>query len=286
MPHITVKRLSNALGAEVSGVDLRNPLPEPVVAEIRQAWLDHVILLFRGEPLTHEQHIAFSRQLGALETHDAIPKFRHPDHHEILLVTNFENTGKRLIVGRQWHSDLSTLVQPAMGSLLHCHVAPPVGGDTMFANMYRAWDNLSPAFQDMLRDRWALHDMSVAKETRARRTPEELAALRRKNPPVWQPVARRHEETGRLALYVSEMTTTRLEGLTEEESAPILQYLFQQSVLPENTYRHRWQPGDLILWDNRCAMHMALSDYDENERRVMYRTTLLGVPTGRVAEAA
>lgn len=284
MSQLTVKRLTNALGAEIGGVDLRDPLSDATVAAIRQAWLDNVVVLFRDQHLNHEQHIAFSRRIGALETHDAIPKFRHPDHPEILLVTNFENTGKKLVVGRQWHSDLSTLTQPAMGSLLRCEVAPPVGGDTMFANMYRAWDGLSPAFQDMLRDRWALHDMSVAKETRSRRTPEELAALRERNPPVWQPVVRRHEETGRLALYVSEMTTTRLEGMTEEESAPILNYLFAQSVLPENTWRQSWRVGDLVMWDNRCAMHLALADYDETEKRVMYRTTLIGESTGRVAQ--
>lgn len=286
MTNIVVKKRASALGAEIVGVDLREELSDEAVATIRQAWLDHLVLVFRDQHLTHEQHIAFSRRLGPLETHESIPKFCHPEHPEILLVTNYENTGKKLVVGRQWHSDLSTTRRPARGSLLRCEEAPPAGGDTMFCNMYRAWEGLSPAYRAMLQDRWALHDMTAAKETRTRRSPEELADIRRRNPPVYQPVARVHDETGRTALYVAEMTTVAFEGMTEEESRPILEHLFARSVVPENVYRHRWRPGDLLIWDNRCAMHIALADYGDDERRVMYRTTLLGEPSGRLPDAA
>ncbi|NYZ16547.1 TauD/TfdA family dioxygenase [Azospirillum sp. RWY-5-1] len=286
MSDVTIRKRASALGAEVVGLDLREELTEDVVRRLRAAWLEHIVLVFRGQDLTHEQHIAFSRRFGALDDHDSIPKFRHPDHAEILLVTNFENTGKRLAVGRQWHSDLSTTTRPAMGSLLYCQEAPSAGGDTMFANMYRAWETLTPAFRSMLEGRFALHDMTVAKETRSRRSAEELADIRRRNPPVLQPVARVHDETGRPALYVAEMTSMVLEGMTEEESAPILRFLYEHSVVPENVYRHRWQPGDLLMWDNRCAIHIALGDYGDDERRMMYRTTLLGAPSGRLAEAA
>ena len=284
MTDFTIKKRASALGAEVIGLDLRQDLSDDTIRALRATWLEHLVLVFRGQDLTHEQHIAFSRRFGALETHDSIPKFRHPEHAEILLVTNFENTGKRLIGGRQWHSDLSTTTRPAMGSLLYCQEAPPAGGDTMFANMYRAWETLSPAFRSMLEDRWAQHDMTAARETRMRRGPEELAEIRRRNPPVLQPVARVHDETGRQALYVAEMTTLALEGMSEEESAPILRFLYEHSVVPENTYRHSWQPGDLLMWDNRCAIHIALADYGESERRVMYRTTLLGAPSGRLMD--
>lgn len=280
-----LRPLSSALGAEVIGLDLRETLPASVVASLRAAWHEHVILLFRGQALSHEQHIAFSRNFGDLDDHDAIPKFRHPDHPEILLVTNYESGGKRLAVGRQWHSDLSTTVRPAKGSLLYCSVLPPVGGDTMFANMYRAWDTLSPGMQSMLEGRWALHDMAVARETRMNRTTEELADIRRRNPPVYQPVVRRHDESGRNALYVSEMTTVRFEDMTEEESAGLLQFLYQHSVQPENVYRHQWKVGDLVMWDNRSAMHIALADYDQTQARRLYRTTLLGKPCGRIAQA-
>jgi|TARA_R110000772_G_scaffold52932_1_gene121184 taurine dioxygenase len=282
--NIVVRKLASAIGAEVVGVNLADEtMSDETVAFLRQAWLDNLVLLFRDQNLTHEQHIAFSRRLGELETHEAIPKFCHPDHPEILLVTNFENTGKKLVVGRQWHSDLSTTTRPALGSLLYCDEAPEVGGDTMFGNMYRSWETLPEPYKRMLVGMRAKHDMTVARETRARRSAEELADIRRRNPPVLQPVVRYHDETGKPALYVAEMTTVELEGLTEEQSRPVLEYLYKHSTEPENTYRHRWQPGDLLMWDNRCAIHMAMGDYHDDARRVMYRTTLRGEPSGELA---
>lgn len=279
----TLRPLSSALGMEVMGIDLREPQPESVIEALRKAWHEHVILLFRGQNLTHDQHVAFSRSFGALDSHDAIPKFRHPEHPEVLLVTNYESGGKRLAVGRQWHSDLSTTTRPAKGSLLYCSELPPVGGDTMFANMYRAFETLSPGLQSMLDGRWALHDMAIARETRLVRTSAEIADIRRRNPPVYQPVVRVHDESGRKALYVAEMTTLRFEDMTEEESEGLLKFLYQHSVEPENIYRHQWKVGDLMMWDNRSAMHIALADYDQTQRRMMYRTTLLGSPSGRIA---
>lgn len=283
MMAFTLRPLSSALGMEVTGIDLRAPQPDQVIDALRNAWHEHVILLFRGQDLTHDQHIAFSRRFGALDSHDAIPKFRHPAHPEILLVTNYESGGKRLAVGRQWHSDLSTTTRPAKGSLLYCSQLPPVGGDTMFANMYRAFETLSPGMQRMLEGRWALHDMAIARETRLNRTSDELADIRRRNPPVYQPVVRVHDEGGRKALYVAEMTTSRFEDMTEDESAGLLDYLYRHSVEPENIYRHQWKVGDLMMWDNRSAMHIALADYDQTQPRMMYRTTLLGNPSGRTA---
>jgi len=282
----TVKKLGSALGAEIVGLDLAAPVRTGTAEELRAAWSEHLILLFRGQQLSPEQQIAFSRTFGELDDHAAIPKFRHPDYPEILLVNNYESTGKRLSVGRQWHSDLSTTLRPAKGSMLHAHQLPSVGGDTMFCNMYRAWESLSPLYREWLDGRYALHDMSVARETRLQRTPAELEDIRRRNPPVYQPIARRHDVTGKTALYVSEMTTVSIEGLTEEESAPILSFLYEHSTPPENVYRHVWKPADMILWDNRCVMHIALADYDLAERRTMYRTTLRGDPSGRIAPAA
>ncbi|MEM5386644.1 TauD/TfdA family dioxygenase [Paraburkholderia phymatum] len=282
----TLKPLASAIGAEVIGLDLRQPLDDDTIAALRDAWHRHTILLFRGQSLDHAQHVAFSRRFGPLDDHASIPRFRHPEHPEILLVTNYEAGGKRLAVGRQWHSDLSTTTCPAKGSLLYCSVLPPVGGDTMFCNMVRAWDTLSSGMQSMLDGRWALHDMTIARETQANRSADELADIRRRNPPVFQPVARVHDESGRKALYVSEMTTVSFEHMTRAESRPLLEYLYQHCVQPENVYRHRWQVGDLMMWDNRSAMHIALSDYDQTQPRMMYRTTLLGNPSGRVAEAS
>jgi taurine dioxygenase len=282
----SVRPLGSALGAEIIGLDLTAPLDPDTVEALHAAWAEHLVLLFRGQQLTPPQQIAFSRYFGMLDDHAAIPKFRHPEYPEILLVNNFEAaTGKKLSVGRQWHSDLSTTLRPAKGSLLHAQQLPPVGGDTMFCNMYRAWESLSPLYREWLDGRWALHDMTIARETRLQRTPAELDEIRRRNPPVYQPIVRVHDVTGRKALYVSEMTTVSIEGLTVEESASILHHLYERSTVHENVYRHVWQPADLLMWDNRCAMHIALSDYDLTATRRMYRTTLLGTPSGRIAAA-
>ena len=283
MSAFALQPLSSAIGAEIIGLNLKQPLTRETQQALVEAWHQHLILVFKQQHLSFEEHIAFSKYFGSLDDHASIPSFRHPDYPEILLVTNYESNGKKLSVGRQWHSDLSTTTRPAKGSLLRCALLPPVGGDTMFCNMYRAWETLSPGLQALLVDRDALHDMAIARETQKMRTAEEIAGIRKRNPPVYQPIARKHDETGRLALYVSEMTTVRIEGLHEGESEAILQYLYKHSVASENVYRHRWNTGDLVLWDNRCAMHIALADYDTSQPRRMYRTTLLGQTSGRIA---
>lgn len=281
---IRVHKLNSALGAEISGLDITQPLSGDTIAALHAAWSEHLVLVFRNQPLAPQEQIAFSRYFGELDDHSAIPKFRHGDYPEILLVNNREvATNKKLSVGRQWHSDLSTTLRPAKGSFLHAIELPSVGGDTMFCNMYKAWEKLSPRLQQWLLNVDALHDMTIARETQKQRTPQELEEIRAKNPPVYQPVCRVHDVTGRKALYVSEMTTAHIESLTPEESAPILNYLFEQSTVYENVYRHVWRKGDSVLWDNRCAMHIALADYNLDEVRVMHRTTLKGQPCGRLA---
>lgn len=277
---IEIKRLSAGIGAEISGLDLSRPLGSADLVAIQQAWRDHLILLFRGQKLTHQQHIDFTRRFGELDDHAAIPKFRHPEFHEILPVTNQEIDGRKQPVGRQWHSDLSTTLRPAMGSMLRCEVIPPVGGDTMFANMYLAYETLSDKMKEIIDGLWGIQDMTVAKHSQGR----DLSDVRKRNPPVAQPVVRVHPETGRKALFVAEMTTTGIVGMRDEESRPILEFLFRHSIQPEFIYRHRWQVHDLLAWDNRCAMHLALNDYDINVPRMMYRTTLLGEPSGYVVQ--
>ena len=281
---LNILRLNASLAAEVRDLDITAPLSSDTIAALHAAWSDHLVLVFRDQRLTPEQQIRFSRYFGELDDHGSISKFRHADYSEILMVNNREvATNKKLSVGRQWHSDLSTTVTPAKGSLLHAITLPSVGGDTMFCNMYRAWDRMSPRLQNWLSGVDALHDMTLAQETRTQRTLAELDDIRKRNPPVFQPICRVHEVTGKKALYVSEMTSSRIDGLTEEESQPILNYLFKLSTVPENVYRHVWRNGDSVLWDNRCVMHIALADYDENEIRTMHRSTLKGIPTGKLS---
>jgi taurine dioxygenase len=279
---LQVRRLANGLGALVEGVDLRQAIDDQTLDHIRRAWLDHLVLVFPQQHVTPEQHVAFSRRFGELDLHESLPHYRHPEHPEILLVTNHRINGKpseTRNTGRQWHIDLSYTLRPSMGALLHCKEMPEVGGDTVFANMYMAYETLSSPLRKFLDGLDTVHDFNAIKAN-AQRDPEQLASLRKLNPPVAQSAVQVHPETGRRSLYVTEMLTTHFVGMTVEESRPILRYLFEHSVQPEFTYRHRWTVGDIVMWDNRCTMHLALADFDPSMPRHMFRTTLQGAPLG------
>ncbi len=172
-----------------------------------------------------------------------------------------------------------------MASALYCREIPSVGGDTVFTNMYMAYDTLSDTLKGILDKLEAIHDITTYAPFR-KRNPEQVAEMHRINPPVAQPVVRIHAETGRKALYVSEALTFRFVGMTEEESRGLMEFLWEHSVRPEFTYRHQWKVGDLLMWDNRCAMHMAPADYTPGEPRLMHRITILGTPSGRVYQEA
>lgn len=275
---LQMRPLSHALGAEVMGLDLRRPLDEHTFGEIHRAFLDHGVLLFRNQPLTTEEHIAFSRGFGELDTHDNAPQDRHPDHPEVLLITNEPkpdgSPSDSRYTGRVWHSDHSFTLVPALGSLLHSVAIPPVGGDTMFANMYAAYDSLSDGMKAMIANLHGVHATSRKVDDPAR-----AADMRRRNPPVAQPVVRVHPETGRKALYIGEKVR-QFADMTPEESQPLIRYLCKHATRHEFVYRHQWRKHDLIVWDNRCTMHLALGDFDETELRHMERTTILGTPSG------
>ena len=288
---ITVKRLSYGIGAEIQGVDLTRPLSQDAVDQIRKAWVDNCIVLFRGQDITPEQHIAFSARFGKLDDHAALFKSRHPEYAEIFLVTTKPNAdgspSNTRETGVNWHSDLSYTLRPATGSLLYCLEIPEVGGDTQFANMYLAYDSLSESFKRLIEPLQAVHTYAWAiHDTEKGRNPEYAKAHIAVNPPVVQPMVRVHPETGRKALYVSEGVTTHIAGMTHAESQAILQPLFAHSVRPEFTYRHHWQPHDLIMWDNRSAMHKALRDRVPGTYRHMHRTTILGEPSGALYQEA
>lgn len=288
---MTVKRLSYGIGAEILGVDLTRPLGDDQIAQIRRAWVENCILLIRDQELTPEQHIAFSKRFGKLDDHSALFKYRHSEHPEIFIVTTRPNAdgspSNTRETGVNWHSDLSYTLRPAMGSMLYCLEIPEIGGDTMFANMYLAYDALSEGMKRMIEPLHAVHDYAWAiHDTEKGRDPEFAAAHKKINPPVVQPMVRMHPETGRKTLYVSEGVTTQIEGMTPDESRPILQTLFRSSVRPEFTFRHHWRKYDLIMWDNRCAMHKALRDRVPGTYRHMHRTTVLGEPSGRLHETA
>jgi taurine dioxygenase len=228
-----------------------------------------------------QQHIAFSRHFGPLEAH-VVGEFNLPGHPEIFVVSNVKEDGKlkgAVYAGQYWHSDLSYMQKPSLGSLLLCREMPDTGGDTMWANMYLAYETLSEIMQRFLGPLRAIHDYSHAYDTyfaKLKERPPLTAEQRAKTPPVEHPLVRTHPVTGRKALYVNPGFTTGIVGMPDDESRPILDFLFRHSTRPEFVYRHKWHVDDLVFWDNRCTMHYALSDYDFSVRRHMHRTTIAG----------
>ena len=279
-----VRPLSYALGAELVGVDITKQMGEAEFGAVYRAFLDHGILLLRNQKITREQHIDFSRRFGELDRHDALPSDRHPDHPELLMVTSAPKAdgrpGDGKYTGHLWHSDMSFTLVPSLGSLLRAISLPPVGGDTLFANMYRAYEALSEGMQKLIEN---LHGVHVGKRKIADPTSERAAEEQRLNPPVGQPIVRVHPETGRKALYIGEKVT-RFVGMTEEESRPLVEFLCRHATRPQFVYRHQWQPDDIVIWDNRCTMHQALGDYDDQYLRHLERTTVLGTPSGYVIQ--
>lgn len=289
---IKIKKLSYALGASVTGVDLKKGLSGAELDCIRNAWHEHLVLVFPGQELTPDHQIAFGKQFGSLDDHKAAPFYRHPQYPEIFLITNRRVGGRESETkdtGRVWHSDHSHTTHPTMASMLYCLEIPEVGGNTMFANMYMAFDTLSDGMKNILGRLEAVHSMDRYSRYNPYmwgRDPAQLAEMTRVAPPVAQPVVRIHPETGRKALFVSEGYTSHFVGMTEEESRGLLQFLFDHSVRPEFTYRHAWQVNDLLMWDNRCTMHLAPADYTHAQPRHMHRVTVLGTPSGRLLETS
>jgi taurine dioxygenase len=265
---IEFKPVTRHIGAEVTGVDLTKPLDEEQVATVRQGLLDHLVLFFRDQDITDDEHLAFAGRFGTLN-HPPMDTSASAIH--VLDQTDPKGEG-----GDQWHSDNTFMKTPPMGSLLRAVVLPEVGGDTLWANMYLAYESLAPSIQRLCDELYAEHDltMSVTKAIEKGHR-MDLRAMQEKNPPAIHPVVRVHPETGRKALYVNQGHTARFEGMTEDESAPLLNYLFQHVVRPEFTCRFTWQPGSIALWDNRCALHNPVNDY-HGYRRVMHRITLAG----------
>lgn len=246
-------------------------------------------MLFRGQNVTREQHIEFSRRFGDLDRHDALPRDRHPDYPELLMVTNEPkpdgSPSDSRYTGRQWHSDMSFTPQPALGSLLRAYTVPEVGGDTLFANMYAAYDALSEGMKHLIRDLHAIHMSGTRKISNAESGVTRMHEQKKLNPPIAQPVVRVHPETGRKALYLGEKVK-RFDGMTEDESRPLIEFINGHSTRPEFVYRHQWRANDILVWDNRCTMHQALGDFDETQRRHLERTTVLGTPSGYVVAEA
>jgi taurine dioxygenase len=296
MSQIRVRRLGYALGAEVTGVDLNRRLDDATIAEIRRAWLDHLVLCLPGQDVTRKESFAeFTSQFGEIDRTGA-RKHRDPDNADLVLISNKPVGGKPWDghkQGQTWHSDQSYTVRPNMGTLALAKEIPSVGGDTMFANQYMAYETLSPAMQRILEGLSAVHDASktddleeMRDQARMKNAPKKVGEAppreREKDPPVVHPVVVTHPETGRKALFLGDRVR-QFVGMTEEESRPLLDFLLAHATGYELTYRHVWRTNDLIMWDNRCLMHLALSDYDLfGEPRHLWRCSLLGPFSGKI----
>jgi taurine dioxygenase len=280
---MTPVQLTPGFGLELRGLD---PADGAGLEALNLAGLlaRHGVLLLRGRSLSPEAQIAFSRRLGALESHAAYPPaLRHPAHDELLVVKRYQVEGRALRFGGQWHSDLSYTLAPSKGSVLHAVVVPPSGGDTLFADLAGAYAALPEAERERLEGLWVVHDLANGRQY-GDSPPAAIAAMRAKSPPVEQPLVRRHPETGRPALFISEWMTSRVVGLDAEASRAVLEPLLAHVVRPEFLYRHRWRVGDTLIWDNRSTNHLAMGDYEGE--RVLHRCSLVGEPCGRPLRSA
>jgi taurine dioxygenase len=270
---MAVQPLAGAIGAEISGVDLSAPLDDDMIAEIRRAWLDHLVIFFRDQELAPAQFLAFARRLGEPIEYPFVKGI--DDFPEITPVVKLEN--ERVNFGGLWHSDTTYLDIPPMGTMLIAREVPPYGGDTLFGNMYLAYETLSPGLRRLLDGLVAVNSSAKADTTKTRedRMRDGANPAARAEYVAEHPVVRTHPETGRKALYVNGGHTVRFKGMTEEESAPLLRFLFAHQTRPELTCRFRWEKGSLAFWDNRCAQHNPINDY-HGFRRVMHRVTLAG----------
>jgi taurine dioxygenase len=270
---LEVRPTAGAIGAEISGIDLSAALDDETIAAIRRAWLDHCVVFFRGQQLPPAQLLAFARRFGEPVEYPFVKGI--DGFPEITPVVKLEH--ERVNFGGLWHSDTTYLDAPPMGTILIAREVPSYGGDTLFANMYLAYEGLSPAMQRLLDGLVAVNSSAKADTTKTRedRMRDGANPAARKEYVAEHPVVRTHPETGRKALYVNGGHTIRFKDMTEDESAGLLRSLFAHQTRPEFTCRFRWEPGSVAFWDNRCAQHNPINDY-HGFRRVMHRVTLAG----------
>lgn len=270
--------ITDGIGTEVRGVDVTTDISDSDFERIYQAWTETTLLLVRGQKMTPEQHIAFTARFGEVYSYTR-SQFNHSDHPEILILSNLAKDGKPIgsaRSGRVWHTDGHYLTDPPVGSMLYSIEIPPVGGDTWYGNMFAAYDALPEHVKERIED---LKVVISRVQSRPYNYPDRPAPTERERAEwvdVVQPVVKVHEVTGRKALYVGGNVPWRIEGLPEEESAPLVTYLQEFSVQPPFTYRHQWQVGDIVLWDNRSAMHRATYYDAAAHRRLLHRTTIAG----------
>ena len=282
---LQVKRLAGALGAEIRGVDLASPLADETIAQIRRALVEHQVIFFRDQALTPAQQVAFGRRFGPLNVHPYVAGMEaHPEVMEII-----KEPEDAVNFGGGWHSDMSFLEQPSIGSILYAVETPAFGGDTLFASQAAAYDALSPGLKATLEGLRAVHsanrEYSASGQSAQKRSSMKVAEAEGMAGEAVHPVVLAHPESGRKALYVNPAFTMKFEGWSTRDSKPLLDYLFQHSRHEPFTCRFSWEPGSVAFWDNRSVWHFALNDYP-GQRRHMRRVTVDPAPgASRLAAA-
>ena len=279
---LSVKNSGAALGAEIA-FDLSRDMDERQFRDIEAAFHDNIVVVFRGQTLSSARHIEFSRRFGELEIH-IVKKYLLPDYPEILRISNVRDATGELIgladAGFTWHTDTSYLQRPSRCSLLHAQEVPvrdgEVLGDTIFTNTIAAYEALPDGMKRALAGKKAIHRYSERKRIADSPRPKLTQAQLDATPDVAHPIVRTHPATGRKALYVTEGECIGIQGMPEEDARPLISELHAHCIRPEFQYRHKWQVGDLLMWDNATSMHLAICDYQLPERRLMYRTTVIG----------
>lgn len=289
---LDIRPLSKSLAAEIGNIDLAKPISEETFAALRHAWYQYLVLIFPDQKLSKENHMAFSRRWGELEIHPA-KEFILEDYPEILHLTNRRDGEGRFIGlrdgGSIWHSDLSYMTHPSSGSLLYAIEIPQDGGDTEWANMYLAYDALPNRLKDRIFDLKAVHQFDIERNPRV--APPKDFAVENAKGSIWEkrpadkkpltkavvhPLIRSHPKTGRTALYVNRRFTTHILDLSEYESEDLLIELFDYAEAPAHIYHHRWNKNQLVIWDNRCTIHLACGGVPADQFRTMHRTSVRG----------
>jgi taurine dioxygenase len=270
---IAIQPIGGAIGAEISGVNLADDLSDDTIRTLRQALLDHLVIFFRDQDLPPARFLAFARRFGSPVEYP----FLHGIEGFPVITPVVKLEHETVNFGGVWHSDTTYQPTPPMATMLVAREVPPVGGDTLFANQYLAYETLSPGLQRTLQTLRGVSNSAGADVTRTREDRIQTDGTSKAREPMVadHPVVRTHPETGRKSLYINSAHTERFVDMTAEESAGLLRFLFQHQTRPEFTCRFRWQPGSLAFWDNRCALHNPINDY-HGHRRVMHRITLQG----------
>jgi len=275
---VAITVLSPVMAAEVTGVDLAQPLASEMKDAIQDAFLEHQLLVFRDQSLTKDQQVAFTEQFGALERH-ALTNITPGAHPLVHMVSNLDADGKPsgVVKSTRWHSDKSFRPAPSMATILHAVTLPPDGGDTCFANMYLAYEALSDAEKAELANLKVIHSWQHSRDNLGRKVSQaEIDDA----PPMAHPLVRTHPETSRKALFLG-MHAAFLDGMDPAQSLERIEALEAHSTDDRFVYRHNWRQGDLLMWDNRCLLHRADPNFDAAMHpRVMHRTCLRGTPTG------